>query len=152
MRKSGEKPAKGNSAKYNSYCEAFTRIKSAQEGGWYFEAVTLQESILCDRLQSHLIGIGIQNIETSRSTVGSLLRAYKNSNCQTMSPELCQQLSSWWTDRNRVVHQFAKSFPASATENVMDSLSHARQTAANGDKLIRDVMKWYRDQVDGKSA
>lgn len=46
---SAPKSTKGNTAKYYSYAEAWTRIKLAQEQGFYFEAIVLQESIISDR-------------------------------------------------------------------------------------------------------
>lgn len=48
---------KGNAAKFWSYREAWTRIKQAQEQGFYLEAVTIEESIISDRLMSYLISI-----------------------------------------------------------------------------------------------
>jgi hypothetical protein len=48
----------GNVVKYLSYREAWTRIKQAQEQGFYLEAVTLEESIITDRLISYLVGVG----------------------------------------------------------------------------------------------
>jgi len=48
---------RGNVAKYLSYREAWSRIKTAQEHGFYLEAVTLEESIIADRLISYLVGV-----------------------------------------------------------------------------------------------
>ena len=52
MRKSKtlEKSIAGNASKYYSYREAWTRIKLAQENGFYLEAIAIQESIISDRL------------------------------------------------------------------------------------------------------
>jgi hypothetical protein len=150
IRKSSVKQSKGNSNKYGSFREAFSRVKQAQVDGWYFEAVTLQESILCDRLQSHLVGIGIQKIESNRSTVGSLLRRYAKEKLDTMPPVLLEMIQHWWMDRNVVVHQFAKSRPGEPTVSVDVALQHAKQTARNGEKLIREVLAWHRKQCRSK--
>ncbi len=48
---------KANTAKYLSYAEAWRRIKSANEREFYFEVVTLCESIISDRLLSYLLGV-----------------------------------------------------------------------------------------------
>ena len=45
---------KGNAQKYLSFKEAWARIKSAQEAGFYLEAITIQESIMSDRITSYL--------------------------------------------------------------------------------------------------
>ena len=52
MRKSqvSEKKIKGNARKYDAYREAWTRIKQAQKNGFFLEAITIQESIISDRL------------------------------------------------------------------------------------------------------
>ena len=55
----------GNAAKYFSYREAWTRIIKSQEQGFYLEAVTIEESIITDRLISYLVGI--QAIERSEN-------------------------------------------------------------------------------------
>lgn len=150
IRKSTEKQSKGNSNKHDSFKEAFSRIKQAQADGWYFEAVTLQESILCDRLQSHLVGIGIQKIESNRTTVGNLLRKYAKEKLETMPSELLEMIQLWWIDRNVVVHQFAKSTPGEPTISVDIALKHAKQTAKNGENLIRLVLDWHRKQRSSK--
>ena len=48
----------GNANKYFSYSEAWVRIKKARGYGFYLEAVTLEESIIADRLVSFLICVG----------------------------------------------------------------------------------------------
>lgn len=136
--------ARGNKEKFASYREAFDRIKKAQEGGWYFEAVTLQESILSDRLQSHLLGTGVIKIEKRPKTLGTLVSKYKNNPC--MPPDLYQRLNDWTSDRNKVVHEFAKSMPGLPSKDVESALHHAWHTAMNGDRIVRDVLKWFREQ------
>jgi len=47
-----------NAMRYFSYKEAWVRIKKAQGSGFYLEAVTLEESIIADRLISFLVYVG----------------------------------------------------------------------------------------------
>jgi hypothetical protein len=145
-RKSEIKKAKGNSIKFDSFREALARIKTAQSEGWYFEAVTLQESILCDRLQSHLVGIGVSLPNPKKITLGTLIYKYSNAKCQTMPLELYDRLDAWWKNRNIVVHEFAKSWPGSPTVKVEDALDHAKETAKNGGKLTQDMLKWHSNE------
>ena len=49
-----KKSIKGNAQKYLSFKEAWARIKSAQEAGFYLEAIAIQESIMSDRIISYL--------------------------------------------------------------------------------------------------
>ena len=48
----------GNAAEYFSYAEAWVRIREARGSGFHLEAVTLQESIIADRLLSFLVCAG----------------------------------------------------------------------------------------------
>ncbi|NJM48932.1 MAG: hypothetical protein HC860_24505 [Alkalinema sp. RU_4_3] len=41
-----QKDVAGNVNKYESYREAWSRIKHAQENGFFLEAITIQESII----------------------------------------------------------------------------------------------------------
>jgi hypothetical protein len=54
-----QRTPKGRIKKYLSYREAWSRIETAKDNGYYFEAVTLEESIICDRLISYLISSGV---------------------------------------------------------------------------------------------
>jgi hypothetical protein len=47
---SPQKLIAGNSSKYDSYHEAGSRIQLAQDNGFFLEAITIQESIISDRL------------------------------------------------------------------------------------------------------
>src|ERR1039458_9885579 len=47
-----------NANKYFSYSEAWVRIKKARGFGFYLEAITLEESIIADRLVSFLVCVG----------------------------------------------------------------------------------------------
>lgn len=47
--------AAGDRAKYLSYAEAWARIRLASRQGFFLEAVTVEESIISDRLTSYLV-------------------------------------------------------------------------------------------------
>ena len=67
-----------NVGKYNAYKYAFGMIKEAIESGFYFQAITIEESILCDRLLSVLL-IGkdvLRKDKLSNATLGSALREW----------------------------------------------------------------------------
>ena len=50
-----------NTAKYESYTEAWRRIKAAQEKEFFLEAIVIEESIISDRLVSYLSRPGSRN-------------------------------------------------------------------------------------------
>jgi len=62
--------------KYFSYREAWVRIKKAQGYGFYLEAITLEESIITDRLVSYLVWIG--EFRRALKSNGRALRNWSN--------------------------------------------------------------------------
>jgi hypothetical protein len=70
---------RGNADKYFSYSEAWVRIKKARGSGFYLEAVTLQESIIADRLVSFLVCVGeIQaDFQIEKCSFGQLIQLWR---------------------------------------------------------------------------
>jgi hypothetical protein len=68
-----------NAAKYFSYREAWGRIKRAIGHGFYLEAVTLEESIMSDRLISYLCRIQILEADekTERKNFNELIQKWQ---------------------------------------------------------------------------
>ncbi len=58
------KKISGNAEKYKSYYEAWSRIRKAQKNQFFLEAITIQESIISDRLISFLAGSNAKTILT----------------------------------------------------------------------------------------
>jgi len=72
-----------NIRKYLSYKEAYSRMDKAIKNGFYFEAITIQESILSDRLLSfvvskNLIEINENEIHKNKVSLGNLINATKD--------------------------------------------------------------------------
>lgn len=67
-----------NANKYFSYREAWGRIKRARGLGYHFEAVTLEEGIIADRLISYLVGAGELKVGTppDRYSFGRLIELW----------------------------------------------------------------------------
>jgi hypothetical protein len=65
-------------AKYLSYAEAWRRIKAAIQAGYYLEAVTIEESIIADRLLSYVAGIAPEQPVDVRSPFGGLIRRWRS--------------------------------------------------------------------------
>jgi uncharacterized protein Usg len=153
MRKSRtpETAPKGNAAKYLSYREAWTRIRSAQVKGYYLEAVTLEESIISDRLIGYLIGVGA--IQPKANTYkypgfGQLLQLWKKQHPDPIAlpdmDDLHAAVDAWRVNRNNIVHGIVKSHPGTATEDIDDFLATAEMAAARGERLAKAVSTWCR--------
>ena len=141
------KTVKGNKEKYLSYKEAFARIKLAKSEGFYLEAITIQESIITDRLISYFHGtnkIIIRNEKEAHKKYSfhrliELLEQEKS-----IDSGLCKSLMKWKDDRNKCLHRIAKSFTGNPTQNIDEFLNHAKNTADKGDGLVRKILVWHK--------
>ena len=122
MRKSQvlEKEVKGNVNKYDAYREAWTRVKQAQEHGFFLEAITIQESIISDRLISFLSRPGALNDCSKRQQDGKFISFYQIIRCwrsefsaplkSGIYPDLIDAVDKWRTDRNSAIHAIIQQF------------------------------------------
>ena len=152
-RKSGdyEEDVSGNVEKYHSYREAWKRIDEAIEEGFYLEAVTIEESVICDRLISHLVGLGVRNRQSDLRDYGSfgrLLGSWRQNGSHPIEQrgfeDLQDAVDNWREKRNYVVHRIVKSHPGDATDPISDFLKRAKQTAEEGKELARAVDNWHK--------
>jgi hypothetical protein len=152
LRKSGspKSDVTGNKKKYHSHREAWARINQAIDEGFYFEAVTIEESIITDRLISHLVGVGAIEREEEPDDYGTfrdLLVAWRNAGSHPIQKggfeDLQDATFNWKNQRNTVIHQIAKSSPGDPTEPIDDFLETAKDTAEKGKELARAIDHWH---------
>lgn len=152
-RKSGyeEEDISGNSEKYHSYREAWKRINVAIQEDFYLEAVTIEESIICDRLISHLVGVGIKARQSDLRDYGSfgnLLNSWHQNGSHPVEQgdfnDLQKAVDNWRDERNYVVHGIVKSHPGDPTDPVIDFLGRAKQAAEDGKELARAIDNWHK--------
>ena len=144
LRKSVKKEAKkGNKAKYESYREAFARIKAANESQFFLEAVAIQEAIISDRLKSHLGHLG-KLPKKKRPTLFDLVDAWKTENkgCNIeIKINLAEPVDQWRVLRNQAVHGLV------ATPCVSDFFESAEAAAKTGEILARAVCDWHKREI-----
>ncbi len=161
--KTPAKAIKGNALKYESYREAFARIGLSIEKNFYFEAITLAESIISDRLLSYAKGKQILSFKDGKEKVkknGWTVRTEFNELIVSVKHHLeahtkrkkdiylLTRVDNWRKNRNRDIHNFAKSEPGMSTIPVDKALEQAKRTAESGRKLCRSVVKWHtRERV-----
>lgn len=142
-----------NTTKYESYVEAWRRIKAATEVGFYLEAIAIQESIIFDRLRSfveHTSGIEIKD-KTPFSVLIAQLETVLNKDAKkerrwNNDKELVERLRKWGDRRNRAVHRIVRSKPGTPTQPIDEFLTKAQETAEQGSVLAREVSDWFREQ------
>ncbi|MBK1646676.1 hypothetical protein CKO25_18940 [Thiocapsa imhoffii] len=144
------KQINGNAPKYESYKEAWARIRQAQESGFYLEAIVIEESIIADRLTSYLSAVGLLP-NKHYPGLFDLVKAWKADQVQAVDKshgDLKAAIGDEWrASRNRAVHAIVKSAPGTATPPVEDFLAEAQAAAELGATLARAVDRWHRAQL-----
>jgi Arc/MetJ-type ribon-helix-helix transcriptional regulator len=153
----------GNSSKYKSYREAWSRIKQAQENQFFLEAITIQESIISDRLISFLAGSNAKNtlIKDKRGrwpSFGNLIQRWESEFSEEPKSKETQNLENlinavdqWRNDRNEAIHAIVKSDPGEPTQDIDLFLRIAKEVAEQGTHLAKEVCKWHKAQRNRKS-
>lgn len=120
-------------------------MKKAMEGKFYLEAITIQESIITDRLLNFVIRkelISNSSTELHRSNV-FLNNLIKLSKQYFDDDSLFVELNEFRESRNNCVHAMVKSFPGIPTQKVSDFQKLAKQTSICGRMLTRKVDAWH---------
>jgi len=166
MRKSQvtEQKISGNSEKYESYREAWSRIKQAQENDFFLEAITIQESIISDRLISFLSRPGASNSFTKEKeqertkfiSFYSLIKHWRSEFKEgiklSSGKNLIDEVDKWRDSRNAAIHAIVKSDPGEATQPIDSFLQEAKKVAEEGEKLAREVCSWHKREKREKPS
>ncbi len=133
-----------NTSKYLSYKEAWRRINAATTAGYFFETVTLCESIISDRLLSYVRGVNPSSKATAQTRFATLISDWRRL-AGTLPvhgiTDLGEAIDQWRIARNEVVHGMAKSMPETATPNLESYMKRVEAAARNGVALARAVSK-----------
>jgi hypothetical protein len=160
-----EQEINGDFEKYESYREAWARIKQAQENDFFLEAITIQESIISDRLISFLSRPGASNSFINNpkkrkfTSLGLLIAAWReefpnglkypkiiNEDLKIMSDDLIGEIDSWRFSRNDAIHAIVKSEPGTATQPIDEFLQIAKEVAERGTELTKAVCMWRKSK------
>jgi hypothetical protein len=133
-----------NYQKGASYKNVFNQISAAMDAGYFLEAITLEESIMTDRLyrfcrDNHYLQ------KAERATLGDELRFIKNlpeGLFKIEDPHIISDLDSFWMNRNKCLHQIAKSEPGKPTIDFEETYILAEETAKKGLRIIKRIKKW----------
>jgi Arc/MetJ-type ribon-helix-helix transcriptional regulator len=148
----------GNSNKYESYREAWSRIKQAQENQFFLEAITIQESIISDRLISFLTNSKVKkplskNKYGNWPSFGNLIQHWRSESPEGVkygkSPDqidLIEAVDQWRNNRNDAIHAIAKSDPGEPTQDIDIFLQQAQEVAERGEYLAKAICSWHKGQ------
>ena len=137
--------------KYLSFTEAWRRINAAMEGEFYFEVVTLCESIISDRLLSYVRGVKTNSTAGITTPFGTLIQEWRSLAGKNLpihgSSDLGFAVDAWRVERNAIIHGFAKSMPETETEPVESFIKRAETAATNGVLLAKAVSHWQKQKL-----
>lgn len=148
----GVKPKgeEGNVIKYKSYAMNWGGIKKAIGSGHYIEATGIQESIIRDRLLSFLCKNGVLDPatpETKMKSLSNLMDMWKKHSPIPLQDEFFSDLYTaaheWRKRRNKVAHESVVSLPGEIHEDPALHNEMARQTAVDGERLVKSIQNWY---------
>jgi len=151
-----------NAGKYFSYREAWERIGRAITQGFYLEAVTLEESIISDRLCSYFCKIGTLDSEKLKHRHPSLAELIKLWNKHEPEPisdpirnprfyYLQESLDVWRAKRNHVVHGIVKS-SGECHDDILNFIQEAERVARDGELVAKSVANWCRRYTDRQKS
>ena len=124
-------------AAYYRYRSCISWLNKCIDEGHYIEAITLDESLIADRLEV-LCGDLVKPTKKYR-TVGVYLHYIDEAKkCETIGFDY-KTLQLWWESRNKYVHGMAKELEDGLTFN--ERKSEAKEVAQKGIEVFRAVDK-----------
>lgn len=155
----------GNATKRERYAQAHERLKLARKLGFHIEATMICESILSDRLHSHLhwrvVVAETLNLDTlperyrgrlvfDRPVNFTLLAGLLKLDFDHLNKEhylkLPSRLLAWASPRNKAAHGYVFTYPAHKTyeEDYATYLAKCEESSATGEELVRLTTNWDR--------
>jgi hypothetical protein len=133
-----------NIQKYFSYKFAFERIDAAIAAGFYLEAITIEESILTDRLFRfcHDHGLSKTAYQATLGDITTKIRKIDPANFSNFPIDFLEELDNFRIGRNACLHQIAKSDPGTPTMDYSEFMSRAKSLAISGKQLVKRVSNW----------
>lgn len=147
-----KKETQGNTKKYDKYREAWTRIKRAQRNSFFLEAITIEESIISDRLSSYLKNKELYPKKSGFISFSDLIKAWKQAYPEPIQIDeienLREAVDEWRQLRNDAVHAIVKSKSGQSEVSLDEFLENARAAAEKGEIIAKAIQRWTR-QVKG---
>lgn len=120
-------------------------MKKAIEGKFYLEAITIQESIITDRLLNFVIRYKIKNIseEELHKPIAFLNKLIGHCKPFFEDENFYNELNEFRFSRNNCVHAMVKSYPGNPTQKISEFQKLAKATSLSGKTLTRKVDAWH---------
>ena len=137
-----EKPGKKQIGRYLRYKLAFERLDEALEEGWLLEAISLEESIISDRLLSAMQSLtGKKSLKMNFNKLINQTKETFVANGGDPEANIFDRLHQWRRARNECLHAFCKLDDHAYSENSAEIFSEKMwETAKRGRELV-DLVK-----------
>lgn len=123
--------------RYELYKAAFEWLKKAVNEGFYLEAVSLEESLITDRLESYLTWLTGKDF--SFKTLGPLQNAIKQYEQDiALRTLVLDDLNQWRRARNKATHEMVK-IEQGKRVSWSDRMQMNQATAEAGLELVRRI-------------
>jgi hypothetical protein len=119
------------------------------------EAITIQESIISDRLISFLSRPKASRPLSKKKneqfpSLNQLIRQWRlefpNALQSGSYLDLIEAVDKWRRIRNEAIHAIVKSDPGESTQPIDLFLQKAQEAAEEGERLTREVCKWCKKE------
>jgi hypothetical protein len=124
--------------KYNLIKAAISRYNSAIRDNYYLEAITLIESLICDRLESRL-GEKIKKA-VNFNTIVYLINKIKPVENDKILQEYLDEILDWSKLRNESIHEAVK-IDSNNKKDFKEFIKEAKKTAISGKKIFDNYNK-----------
>jgi hypothetical protein len=137
--------------RYLRYKLAFDRLDEALEEGWLLEAISLEESIITDRLLSIITSTELA--VSSKQSLGNLIAQAKKlmtGSGSIVEGDLFHELDQWREERNECIHAFCKLDDHAYVDKSAEIFSEKMwETAKKGRELVDLVKHLSRQAKNG---
>lgn len=123
------------------YRQVAARMERALREGFWLEAISLQESMVADRLESLLEAV---HGERNHRSLGALISAARR--LEGLEPgdvEFLGRLDAWRVQRNEALHMMVK-FSDAHSAPWAERLAYCRAAALDGRPLRLEADRWVR--------
>jgi hypothetical protein len=128
--------------RYELYKSAFAWIAKSIGEGFYLEAISLEESLICDRLESYLTWL--KGTDFGFKTLGELkqaIKAYETDN--DLRSLVLNELDDWRKARNQAAHEMVK-IEDGKQMSWSDRMKTNQAVAEAGLELVRKIDRQTR--------
>ena len=145
-----ETKPKGNAKKYFAYKEAWSRINLSIKHGFYLEAVTIEESIISDKLITLVTtNSSIDIKKLNNITFFELIELARSIILESIVIDswydLLLSIDSWRIERNTIIHNIVKEGRRGNSDSIIDFILNAQKSAIKGKLLAKSLSKYLRE-------